>query len=66
LTAIGDSVFPLCMDTNNTILLVPLDAETEARLRRLSAVCKDDMAHIAASLLHDLLEDDEFYNESRH
>ena len=42
-----------------TVLPVPLDAETEARLFRLSVICRDDPVSLAANLLHDILLDDE-------
>jgi len=44
------------------VLIVSLDAETVERLLALARLCGDDPASMAASLLHDLLEDDEFYN----
>lgn len=45
-------------------LLVHLDAGTVARLVRLSEVCHDDPALIAASLIRDILEDDELMHRS--
>jgi hypothetical protein len=36
-----------------------LDAKTAARLIRLSDLCDDDLEVIAASILHDVMEDDE-------
>lgn len=38
---------------------VPLDAETAERLRALSDICHADEKSVAASLLHDVLKDDE-------
>ena len=38
---------------------VPLDAETAERLRHLSDICHADEKSVAASLLHDILKDDE-------
>ena len=42
---------------------VPLDEETAARLQNLSDLCRADPVSVAASLLHDVLKDDE---ESHH
>lgn len=39
-------------------LRVPLNAETVARLHRLSIVCRAESTAVAASLLHDVLMDD--------
>lgn len=38
---------------------VPLDADTAERLRHLSDVCHAPEPSVAASLLHDILKDDE-------
>lgn len=38
---------------------VPLDVETVERLRNLSDACHADPDSVAASLLHDILKDDE-------
>lgn len=38
---------------------VPLDRETAARLQNISDDCLFDPARVAASILHDVLEDDE-------
>lgn len=38
---------------------IPLPAETAQRLRALADVCHNDQAAVAASLLHDILKDDE-------
>jgi hypothetical protein len=38
---------------------IPLDAETSARLSQLSDECHCDPVNVAASLLHDVLADDE-------
>ena len=42
---------------------IPVSCETAARLRNLSDVCHADPVAVAASLLHDVLEDDEAANE---
>ena len=42
---------------------VEIDDETEARLLRLSRVCGDSPGKIASSLLHDILADDQTFNE---
>ena len=42
---------------------VEIDDETEAHLLRLSRVCGDSPGKIAASLLHDILADDQTFNE---
>ena len=42
---------------------VEIDDETEAHLLRLSRVCGDSLGKIAASLLHDILADDQTFNE---
>lgn len=50
--------------TDDTITIeVEIDDETEARLLRLSRVCGDLPGKIAASLLHDILADDQTFNE---
>jgi len=38
---------------------IPLDAATAERLENLSDVCHNDPVRVAASLLHDVLADDE-------
>lgn len=38
---------------------VPLDVETARRLRHVSDMCHADEKSVAASLLHDILKDDE-------
>lgn len=40
-------------------LSIPLDAKTAERLAHLSDVCHNDPVRVAASLLHDVLADDE-------
>lgn len=40
-------------------ITVPLDPRTAARLQNVSDECFADRAQIAASILHDVLEDDE-------
>ena len=47
------------MDTEETVLVLPIDAETTTRLLRLAAVCGSDPVALAASLLHDILLDDD-------
>jgi predicted transcriptional regulator len=42
---------------------IALDGETIDRLMRLSDACHADPRKVAASLLHDLLKDDEFEND---
>ena len=50
--------------TGKTITIeVEIDDETEARLLRLSRVCGDSPGKIASSLLHDILADDQTFNE---
>lgn len=41
---------------------IELDGHTAERLHRLAACCDDDPRRIAASLLHDILRDDEETN----
>lgn len=41
---------------------IPLDGETAARLQNLSDVCHAPPTNVAASLLHDILKDDEEAN----
>jgi hypothetical protein len=43
---------------------VPMDRETRARLVMLSHIVGDRPTKVAASLLHDLLLEDELFNES--
>ena len=53
----------LLNDTNDTIWIsIPLDAATAARLQSLSDVCHAAPTNVAASLLHDILKDDEEAN----
>jgi predicted transcriptional regulator len=40
-------------------LSIPLSAETRERLRHLADICHADPVQVAASLLHDVLKDDE-------
>ena len=47
---------------NLSEIRVPLDPVTRERLLSLAKVCGDDPDKIAASLLHDLLDDDDFYS----
>jgi hypothetical protein len=50
-------------DQNETIWIsIPLDAATAARLQSLSDVCHAAPTNVAASLLHDILADDEAEN----
>lgn len=42
---------------------IPLDGETIDRLMRLSDICHADPRAVAASLLHDILKDDEAAHE---
>lgn len=48
--------------THPVTLQVTIDDVTWGRLLRLSEVCRGDPLQIAASLLHDILEDDEETN----
>jgi hypothetical protein len=41
---------------------IPLDGETARRLLNLSDLCHAEAEKVAASLLHDILEDDEQAN----
>lgn len=41
---------------------IELDEWTAERLQRLAACCEDDPRRVAASLLHDILRDDEETN----
>jgi len=45
--------------SNVVWLRVPLDGETAERLRALSDICHNDEITVAASLLHDILKEDE-------
>jgi len=48
-------------------LTVPLDPQTAFRLAKLSAICNDEPEVLAASLLHDiLLEDEQCHPETQH
>jgi hypothetical protein len=38
---------------------IPLDGETAERLQNLSDICQSDASRVAASLLHDILKDDD-------
>ncbi len=49
-----------------TVLPVPLDEETEAKLRRLSVICGDEPVVLAANLLRDILSDDELSHATLH
>lgn len=50
-------------DQNAVIWIsIPLDGETAARLQSLSDVCHATPTRIAASLLYDILKDDEEAN----
>lgn len=51
------STLPTNDDTE--IVPIPLDAETRVRLARLARFVGDHPVKVAASLLHDLLRDDE-------
>lgn len=42
-----------------TVLNIPLDDDTVSRLMNLSGICGSRPADVAASLLHDILKDDE-------
>lgn len=46
-------------DHPKAMLAVPLDDDSVERLMSLSRVCGLPLADLAASLLHDLLEEDE-------
>lgn len=47
-------------DPKETVwITIPLDGETVARLENLSGVCHAEMETVAASLLHDILKDDD-------
>ena len=50
------------IDDDTELLPISLDGVTVARLCRLARACGDHPAKIAASLLHDLLADDEAAN----
>lgn len=53
----------LLKDENEVIWIsIPLDSETAARLMNLSDECHAEPVSVAASLLHDLLKDDEESN----
>jgi hypothetical protein len=56
----------LMEDPQDTVWIsIPLDPLTAARLRNLSDVCHADPIGVAASLLHDVLaEDDEAHSPS--
>jgi hypothetical protein len=41
------------------LLTVPLDEDTDARLRRLAVICGDEPVILAAALLRDILLEDE-------
>lgn len=50
-------------DPNGTVWIsIPLDGETAERLQNLSDVCHAAPTNVAASLLHDILKDDEEAN----
>lgn len=47
-------------DTDRVVWLsIPVSPETAARLSNLADICHADPKKVAASLLHDLLKDDE-------
>jgi hypothetical protein len=46
-------------DEVQVIFDIPLDGATVERLMALSAVCRQDPKKVAASLLHDILKDDQ-------
>lgn len=46
-------------DNDTVWVRIPLDGTTAIRLLRLSDAIKEDASKIAASLLHDILQDDE-------
>ena len=46
-------------DSPKVCLRIPVSEETLARLQNLSNACHADPISVAASLLHDLLKDDE-------
>lgn len=48
--------------TETVWINVPLDLETRKRLRGLAKFCQADDTEVAASLLHDILRDDEQEN----
>jgi hypothetical protein len=47
---------------DTVVIAVPLSGETAERLRNLADFCHADPRTVAASLLHDILKDDEEYN----
>lgn len=49
-------------DQNTIWIRIPLDGETVRRLQNLSNECHAEPMKVAASLLHDLLKDDEEAN----
>ena len=51
------------IDDDSELLPIPLDGITVARLVRLARACGDRPAEVAASLLRDLLADDEALND---
>lgn len=51
-------------DQPEVCIPVPLSQETARRLQALSAACRADPVAIAASLLAELLADDDFYNSN--
>ena len=50
------------IDDESELLPIALDGVTVARLCRLAQACGDHPAKLAASLLHDILADDEAAN----
>ena len=46
-------------DTETVWIKIPLDGETAARLRNLADFCHADRVSVAASLLHDILKEDD-------
>ncbi len=53
----------LLKDPQDTVWIsIPLDSATAARLQNLSDACHAAPTNVAASLLHDVLKDDEAEN----
>jgi hypothetical protein len=55
--------FPVFDDDD--VLPIVVDAETRARLWQLAALVRDSPLRVAASLLHDVLREDELFNVPR-
>ncbi len=47
---------------DTVVITIPLSGETAERLQNLADFCHADPRSVAASLLHDILKDDEEYN----